>query len=216
MYRLTNAPSVWPTASSAGRLACMAALALAASQPARAVVFWDEVPLYLTSATYSLGCSVDTTFYFGSKPAVDLSSFDFALSWDNALAAPVACGSGSLADRTASLNSKGAASYRFASSQVIQSSWTAAPLGGSSSFISTSYSDLKWAVFCFDTSRTLNQPIVVSMELSNIRDSDDDVMDTGSGFIYWATMTPVPEPAAWLTFICGLATATARRRAMAA
>ncbi|MFG6443532.1 hypothetical protein [Roseateles sp. LKC17W] len=189
----------------------MATLALAGAQPAQAIVFWDEVTLYLTHATYNPGNTVDTTFYFGSRPAVDLSSFDFTLTWDNALATPVASGPGSVAEWTAALSSKGNASYGQAGPQVIKGGWTADPLGGSASFISTSYSNLKWAVFAFETSPALNVPFVVSIELTNIKDSTGDVMDLGSGFINWATITPVPEPAGWAGLLCGLAMLTRLR-----
>lgn len=200
---------------SRGCLAAVAALALGGVQPAHAIAFWDEVTLYLTYASYSPGNTVDTTFYFGSKPAVDLSSFDFTLTWDTALAAPVASGPGSVADWMASLSSKGTTSYSSTNPQVIKGSWMAEPLGGASSFISTDYSNLKWAVFTFETSAALNVPFVVSIELTNIKNSSGEPMDTGSGFINWATMTPVPEPSIWLTLICGLAVAAIFRRAEA-
>ena len=190
-------------ACSPSRLAAVATLALAGSPPAQAITFWDEVTLYLTYNTYSPGSPVDTTFYFGSKPAVELSSFDFTISWDNALASPVASGPGSVAAWTTALSSKGSANYALAGTQVIKGGWTADPSGGSSSFISTSYSNLEWAVFTFETSPALNSPLVISIQLTNIKDSTGDVMDLGSGFINWATMTPVPEPAAWVSLVCG-------------
>lgn len=199
-------------AFSPSRLAAVAALALSCSQPAKAIAFWEEVTLYITSDSYSPGSTVDTTFYFGSNPAVDLSSFDFTLSWDNALAAPVASGPGSVAEWTSSLSSKGSASYGSAGPQVIKGGWAADPLGGSSSFISTSYDNLKWAVFTFETSPALNVPFMLTIELTNIKNSTGEVMDLGSGFINWATMTPVPEPATWVSLVCGLGLLARLRR----
>lgn len=212
MRRLQNTVGISLTSNRPSRLATVATLALAASQPAQAIVFWDEVTLYLTSGSYSPGNTVDTTFYFGSKPAVDLSSFEFTLSWDDALAAPVASGSGSLAAWTASLSSKGEASYSFAGPQLIKGSWTCDALGSSSSFISTSYSNLKWAVFKFETDPALHSPFVVRIELTNIKDANGDIMDLGSGFMNWATMTPVPEPASWISLLCGLGAMAHLRR----
>lgn len=194
------------------RLAAVAALALSASQPAQAIAFWEEVTLYLTHASYNPGSTVETTFYFGSDPAVDLSSFDFTLSWDNALATPVASGPGSVDDWMTSLASKGSASHAPAGPQVIKGGWTADPLGGPASFISTSYSNLQWAVFKFETSPALNVPFVVTIELTNIKNSTGEVMDLGSGFINWGVMSPVPEPAAWLGLACGLAVLGRLRR----
>lgn len=195
------------------QLAAAAALTLASALPAHAIAFWDEVTLYLTHATYQPGSRVDTTFYFGSKPAVDLSRFDFTLTWDNALATPVANGPGSVESWMNSLSSKGSTSYAWNGPQRIQGSWVADPQGGAASFVSTSYDHLQWAVFGFDTAPTLKQPFVVSIELTNIRDGSGEIMDTGSGFINWANMTPVPEPGRWASMLLGMAALGAWRRA---
>lgn len=197
------------------RLAAIAALALVGVPHAQAAAFWDEVTLYLTNANFTPGNTVDTTFYFGSKPAVDLSSFEFTLAWNSELASTVGSGPGSVDDWMNSLSGKGSSSYSSPVPQVIKGSWTADPSGGASSLISTDYSDLKWAVFTFDTSAELNVPFIVSIELTNIKNSAGNAMDTGSGFINWATMTPVPEPSIWLTLILGLAVGTSLGRAKA-
>jgi hypothetical protein len=203
----TSCGPACPSLRGRGRihLVAVAILALAGSPPAQAIRFWDEVTLYLTDNTYSPGSPVGTTFYFGSKPAVELSSFDFTISWDNALASSVASGPGSVAAWTTALSNKGSTNYAVAGPQVIKGGWTADLSGGSSSFISTSYNNLEWAVFAFETKLELNSPFVVSIELTNIKDSTGEVMDLGSGFINWATMTPVPEPTTWVSLACGLA-----------
>lgn len=198
------------------RLFGAALLAVAASQPAQAIVFWDEVTLYLTHSSFSPGSTVSTTFYFGSNPAFELSSFDFTLSWDSPLATPVATGPGSVDDWVATLANKGTATYASAGPQVIRGGWTADPLSGPDRFISTSYSKLKWATFSFETSAALSTPFVVSIDLTNIKEAGGDVMDLGSGFINWATMTPVPEPVIglqWLAGVLGCAWAARRHRA---
>ncbi len=191
-----------------------AALGLAASQPAQAMVFWDEVTFYLTYASYSPGDTVSTTFYFGTKPAIDLSSFEFTLSWDNALATPVAAGPGSVADWVATLGTQGNASYGNVGSQVIKGSWTTDPSGGPTNLYSTSYSQLARTTFAFETSAALKVPFVVTIELTNLKDATGDVVDLGSGFINWATMTPVPEPSTWLSFVFGVALLGRLRRSI--
>jgi hypothetical protein len=208
---------VWHPVRRFGRhLLGAALLAFAAIQPAQAIVFWDEVTLYLTHSSFSPGGTATTTFYFGSNPAFELSSFDFTLTWDSPLATPVAAGPGSVDDWMASLASKGPTSYAPAGPQVIKGGWTADPLGGPDSLISTSYSKLKWATFSFETSPALNAPFVVSIELTNIKEAGGDVMDLGSGSINWATMTPVPEPAAGLLWLAGwMGCAWAARRQLA-
>lgn len=200
------------------RPACLAAiltLGLAGIKPAQAVTTWDEVTFYLTYASYTPGDNVSTTFTFGTKPAIDLSAFEFTLSWDNVLATPLSSGPGSVEDWASALSLKGSVDYGFTAPQVIKGSWTADPLGGSASFISTSYDDPVRTVFTFETSSALETPFVVSIELTNIKDAAGDTVDTGSGFINWATMTPVPEPAHWLGLMSGVAILACLRRLQA-
>ncbi|KQW41973.1 MULTISPECIES: PEP-CTERM sorting domain-containing protein [unclassified Roseateles] len=197
--------------SSPARIAALGALALGCSQ-ANALVSWDEVTFYLTYASYSPGDAVSTNFTFGTKPGIDLSSFEFTLAWDNVLATPVASGPGSVADWAAALGTKGSVSYSFATPLSIKGAWTADPLGGAASLISTDYAHYVKASFAFETSPALNLPFVVSIELTNIKDATGDTVDTGSGFINWATMTPVPEPASWLGMACGMGALACLRR----
>lgn len=193
------------------RIAAVAALALGASH-AQAIVFWDEVTFYLTYASYTPGDTVSTNFTFGTRPGIDLSSFEFTLTWDNALATPIASGPGSVADWAASLGAKGSVNYGFATPASIKGTWTADPLGGAANLISTDYAHYVKATFTFETSAALNVPFVVSIELASIKDATGDTVDTGSGFINWATMTPVPEPASWVGMACGLGAVASLRR----
>jgi hypothetical protein len=186
-------------------IAAAAVLAGASAGPAHALVSWDEVTFYLTYASFTPGESVSTTFNFGTQPAIDLRSFDFSLSWNTALAAPVSSGPGSVAAWAEQLAAKGPMSYGFAGPQTIQGSWAADAAGGAANLFSTSYSNMARAVFTFETSAALNVPFTVTVELSNLRDSDGDLVDVGSGFVNWAVMSPVPEPASWLGLVCGLA-----------
>ena len=48
---------------------------------------------------------------------------------------------------------------------------------------------------------------------ANLLDGSGEPMDTGSGFINWATMTPVPEPGRWASMLLGMAALGAWRRA---
>lgn len=186
------------------RLAAVAALGIGCVGSAQALVSWDEVTLYLTYASFTPGAPASTTFYFGTKPAIELSSFEFTLSWDNPLAAPVASGPGSVAAWAAELDTLGTVSYGFTSPQTIKGSWAADVAGGGGLF-STSYSNLARATFTFETSAALNVPFEVTIDLSNLKDPVGDTVDVGSGFMNRAVMTPVPEPQAWLSLVCGLA-----------
>lgn len=193
-------------------LAAIAALAMAGSQPAQALAFFDEITFYLTSGSYDPGDRVSTTFTFGAKPGVDLSAFEFQLSWDNTLVTSPASGPGSVAAWAEVLSAKGSVSLDFSGAQVIKGQWTADPLGGSGSLISTDYSNPVKAVFSFETSSALNVPFIVRIELTNIKNATGELMDTGSGFYNWATLSPVPEPSNWLALTCGLAAIAALRR----
>jgi hypothetical protein len=193
-----------PSASAwLARVAATAALLLGASQ-AQAIVFWDELTFYLTHASYRPGEAVSTDFTFGTRPGIDLSSFEFTLAWDTPLASPVPTGPGSVAAWAAVLGAKGSVSYGSPTPLSIKGLWTADPLGGAANLISTDYSHYVQATFTFETSSALAQPFIVSIELTNLKDATGEAVDTGSGFINWATMTPVPEPAGWLAFPCGM------------
>ncbi|MDR7295367.1 hypothetical protein J2X16_000688 [Pelomonas aquatica] len=185
---------------------------MASSQPAQAIAYFDEITFYLTSGTFSPGDSVSTTFTFGAKPGVDLSAFEFELSWDNALATPFASGPGSVAAWAAALATKGSVSVDYSGAQLIKGQWTADPLGGVGSLISTDYSNPVKAVFSFEASPTLNIPFVVRIELTNIKNAAGELMDTGSGFYNFGTLSPVPEPGIWLSMAGGLAAIAALRR----
>lgn len=197
-----------------------ALLVLAGSQPAQAIVFWEEVTLYLTHGNFRPGHAVETAFYFGTKPAFELSSFDFTLTWDSPLVSPAETGPGSVAEWVSTLSSKGSASFAPAGPQALQGHWVADSLGGSASLISTSYDYLHWASFRFETSAALDQPFVISFELTNLKDASGEPIDLGSGFINWATMTPVPVPEPvsglqWLAGVLGCAWAARRRLGIA-
>lgn len=200
-----------PIRAALARMAAITALALTGGQ-AHAVAFWDEVTFYLTYASFSPGESVSTDFTFGTKPGIELSSFEFMLAWDNPLASPVASGPGSVADWAALLGAKGSVNYGFATPQSIKGTWVADPVGGVDSLISTDYAHYVKATFTFETGAMLKSPFVVTIELSNIKDATGDTVDTGSGFINWATMTPVPEPASWAALAGGLAALACLRR----
>lgn len=202
---------MFAVASRPARIAALTVLVLGGS-PAHALSFFDEITLYLTSGSFTPGATASTTFTFGSKPAVDLSAFDFQLSWDNALATPVASGAGSVAAWAELLGAKGSVSLDFSAPQVIKGRWTADPVGGASNWINTDYSHPVQPLFSFDTSSSLNAPFVVRMELTNIKNSAGDAMDTGSGFFNTGTLSPVPEPSAWLGMMGGLAALGAWRR----
>ncbi len=188
------------------RLATLAlvAAALTCSPSARAVADFDEVMLYMTSGSFVAGGTATTTFFFGSKPAVDLSAVTFQLSWDNALATPVASGPGSVAAWAALLDAKGDVTLDFGVPQVITLQWTADPGGGSASWINTDYSHPVTATFGFETSASLSTPFAVRFELTDIKNFAGETMSTGSGFFNGATLSPVPEPSGWLAFTGGL------------
>jgi len=202
--------------SGARRYACLAAVAavaIAGSQPAQALAFFDEVTFYLTYGNFTPGDNASTTFTFGAKPGVDLSAFEFQLSWDTALATPVASGPGSVAAWAELMSAKGSVNLDFSGAQIIKGQWTADPLGGAASLISTDYSNPVKPVFSFETAAALNVPFVVRIELTNIKNATGELMDTGSGFFNTATLSPVPEPSTWLALACGLAAIAAPRLA---
>lgn len=193
-------------------LAAVALLTMAGGQSAHALAYFDEITFYLTYGSFEPGGSASTTFTFGAKPGVDLSAFEFLLTWDNALATPVASGPGSVADWATALSAKGPVTLDYSEPQVIKGSWMSDPLGGAGSLISTDYSNPIRAVFSFETSPLLSTGFEVSIEVINIKNADGEAMDTGSGFINWATLSPVPEPSTWLTLMGGLAAVAALRR----
>lgn len=201
-----------PVRSFSSLPALVATVLALATSPARALTYWDEVTFYLTYASFTPGDTVSSTFTFGTKPALDLSSFEFTLTWDNPLASPVASGPGSVADWASVLGAKGSVNYGFAGSQSIKGAWSTDPLGGTANLISTDYATPVRTTFSFETNPALKVPFVISIELTNIKDATGDTVDTGSGFINWATLTPVPEPAGWACLAFGLAALATLRR----
>lgn len=195
-----------PWQRDAAFLAVVASLACA---PAQARTFVDELTYYLTADTFSPGGLATTTVTFATKPGISLSAFSFEMTWSSPLVTPLPSGQGSLASWGESLASRGNFTLGQVQALSVSGRWVASALAPSPDVIPIPYAHPLQPVFSLQTAPELASSFVVSFQFYDIADGAGDMVDTGSGFINWATMTPVHEPQAVLLWLCGAMAAAA-------
>jgi len=183
------------------------AIACAASLPARALTYVDEVTFFIANAAFHPGGIASAKGAFATSPGIELSSFSFTLTWDSTQVSPVATGAGSIREWATSLDGLGTFTSQATGAQSISGTWLASYSSSPENLIEVSYARPMALTFNFQTTPAFNSQFLVSFELFDLVLLSGETLDTGSGFVSSATMTPapIPEPASWSLLLCGIA-----------
>lgn len=194
--------------------AVLAALAAAPFTAGAEYTRVDEVTYFLTPGTFEPGGRVLTLLTFSTIPGVQIQAFDFTFAWDSAGVSHVQDGAGSWQAVASELSAPGTFSSAVAGASSVTARWTATDPSAPEGLLTVGAATPVRVNVGFEVAPALTSPFVVSVDMANILLADGTLLDTGSGYINWATMTPVPEPGGFWTIVSGLVLGSAllRRR----